>query len=285
VPLTTDRAGRSCGRAVPIGADDSRRGNDLEAAGVVPEGRGAKRRWPSGLTSAPTPDRTSAAREGWWRRRESNPRPKARRRGTLHACPLLFSRARREKAAKNRQAPDPEHLTVARRAAAQPPACLMTFDPQPPGEAEANAHSLIRLRERTENPQLTDVPSDLRVNGARHASRDLELPSKPNSPPRLRSVQGTPLRRSGRPQGTPLRRSGRPQGTPLRRSGRQRAGRSPTHLAIVRHRPLGPALTWPSRPSDTIPWHSLAPAQLGGAVPGSAGSPPDGRYSRRRTGG
>ena len=118
----------------------------------------------------------------WWRRRESNPRPKARRRGTLHACPLLFSRARREKAAKNRQAPDPEHLTVARRAAAQPPACLMTFDPQPPGEAEANAHSLIRLRERTENPQLTDVPSDLRVNGARHAFLDSIPPSKPDRP-------------------------------------------------------------------------------------------------------
>jgi hypothetical protein len=94
----------------------------------------------------------------------------------------------------------------------------MTFDPQPPGEAEANAHSLIRLRERTENPQLTDVPSDLRVNGARHASRDLELPSKPNSPPRLRSIQGTPLRRSGR----------------------QRAGRSPAHLTIVRHVRLRP---------------------------------------------
>ena len=39
-------------------------------------------------------------KEMWWRRRESNPRPKARRRGTLHACPRLFSRARREDAAK-----------------------------------------------------------------------------------------------------------------------------------------------------------------------------------------
>jgi len=38
--------------------------------------------------------------EGWWRRRESNPRPKARRRGTLHACPLLDSRIQREEAAK-----------------------------------------------------------------------------------------------------------------------------------------------------------------------------------------
>jgi len=36
----------------------------------------------------------------WWRRRESNPRPKARRRGTLHACPHLLSHARREDAAK-----------------------------------------------------------------------------------------------------------------------------------------------------------------------------------------
>jgi hypothetical protein len=90
-----------------------------------------------------------------------------------------MSHARREEAAKNRRTPDPEHLTIARRAAARSPACLMTFGPQPPGEVKANAHSLIRLRERTENPQLTDVPSDLRVNGARHASRDLAPPSKP----------------------------------------------------------------------------------------------------------
>src|SRR5258705_12270842 len=129
----------------------------------------------------------------WWRRRESNPRPKARRRGTLHACPLLFSRLRREEAAKNRRRPSPEHLTVARRAATRPPACLMTFDPQPPGEVRANAHSLIRLRERTENPQLTDVPSDLRVNGARPASRDPAPPSKPKSPPSVEiGLDGAP---------------------------------------------------------------------------------------------
>ena len=41
---------------------------------------------------------------------------------------------------------------------------------------------LIKLRERTEYPQLTDVPSDLRVNGARHASLDSILPSKPERP-------------------------------------------------------------------------------------------------------
>jgi hypothetical protein len=38
---------------------------------------------------------------------------------------------------------------------------------------------LIKLRERTNYPQLTDVPSDLRVNGARHASHESLPPSKP----------------------------------------------------------------------------------------------------------
>ncbi len=84
---------------------------------------------------------------------------------------------------QNRQAPDPENLAPGRRAAIREPACFMTSDPQPPGEVRADAHSLIRLRERTENPQLTDVPSDLRVNGARHASHDFAPPSKPMSPP------------------------------------------------------------------------------------------------------
>src|SRR5688572_2884958 len=41
---------------------------------------------------------------------------------------------------------------------------------------------LIKQRERTEYPQLTDVPSDLRVNGARHASRESLPPSKPYRP-------------------------------------------------------------------------------------------------------
>ena len=48
-----------------------------------------------------------------------------------------------------------------------------------PGER----HCLIKQRERTDCPQLTDVPSDLRVNRARHASRNPVPPSKPNSPP------------------------------------------------------------------------------------------------------
>src|SRR3954464_14437880 len=58
----------------------------------------------------------------------------------------------------------------------------MTSGSQPPGEVGRDAHSLIRLRERTEYPQLTDVPSDLRVNGARHASRESLPPSKPSRP-------------------------------------------------------------------------------------------------------
>jgi hypothetical protein len=76
--------------------------------------------------------------ESWWRRRESNPRPKARRRGTLHACPLLKSRARRVEAAKYRQAPDPANLTRTRRVARCAPACLMASDPQAPGKPEAD---------------------------------------------------------------------------------------------------------------------------------------------------
>ena len=82
----------------------------------------------------PSPD----TREGWWRRRELNPRPKARRRGTLHACPLLGFRARRVEAAKYRQALAPENLAGTRRGTTCPPACLMAFGPQPPGEVEAN---------------------------------------------------------------------------------------------------------------------------------------------------
>ena len=76
--------------------------------------------------------------ESWWRRRESNPRPKARPRGTLHACPLLSFRARRVEAAKYRRALASEDLAAARRGATRPPACLMASDPQPPGEAGAD---------------------------------------------------------------------------------------------------------------------------------------------------
>ena len=114
-----------------------------------------------------------------------NPRPKARRRGTLHAYPLLLSRAQREEAAKNRRVtssgesrpPPPEHQRgTSLFNGVRPPATR---------RGQGERHSLIKLRERTDCPQLTDVPSDLRVNGARHASHDLEPPSKPNSPPRV----------------------------------------------------------------------------------------------------
>jgi len=118
----------------------------------------------------------------WWRRRESNPRPKVPPRGNLHAYPFLNSHGQREETAKNRRPPDSVILTVGRRATIQPPARLMASDPQPPGEAEADAHSLIKLRERTDYPQLRDIPPDLRVSGARHASRVSLPPSKPNRP-------------------------------------------------------------------------------------------------------
>jgi hypothetical protein len=43
-------------------------------------------------------------------------------------------------------------------------------------------------------PQLTDVPSDLRVNGARHASRESLPPSKPFRPLMVRTIgaRGSP---------------------------------------------------------------------------------------------
>src|SRR5687768_18549297 len=85
-----------------------------------------------------TPERASGASERWWRRRESNPRPKARRRGTLHACPLLGFRARRVEAAKYRQALASVNLAGTRRGATCPPACLMASDPHPPGEGRAD---------------------------------------------------------------------------------------------------------------------------------------------------
>ena len=49
---------------------------------------------------------------------------------------------------------------------------------------QGERHCLIKLRERTDCPQLTDVPSDLRVNGARHAFLESIPPSKPDRPQR-----------------------------------------------------------------------------------------------------
>src|SRR5262245_8724956 len=95
------------------------------------------------------------SREGW-RRRESNPRPKVLPRGTLHACPLLMSHARRDEAAKNRRAPDSEtsrdqmpsrHLTASLFNGVWPPTTR---------RGRGRRSQLIKLRERTVNPQLTD---------------------------------------------------------------------------------------------------------------------------------
>ena len=112
---------------------------------------------------------------------ESNPRP-SNPRGTLHACPLLISHARREEAAKNRRAPDSvksRGQTPSRR----PIASLFNgIWPPTTRRGQGRRSQLIKLRERAEYPQLTDVPSDLRVNGARHASRESLPPSKPYRP-------------------------------------------------------------------------------------------------------
>ena len=126
----------------------------------------------------------SVPEEKWWRRRESNPRPKVRRRRTLHACPLRDFHARRVETAKYHQALASETSRghAPRRRVAT--SLLDGVRPSTTRRGQGERHCLIKQRERTENPQLTDVPSDLRVNGARHASRDLALPSKPNSPPR-----------------------------------------------------------------------------------------------------
>jgi hypothetical protein len=98
------------------------------------------------LLDSPDPEGGSEAGSKslrWWRRRESNPRPKARPRRTLHACPLLMSHVRREEAAKTAGHQTRKLLAIARRAAARSPACLMTSDPQPPGEVRADAHSVL----------------------------------------------------------------------------------------------------------------------------------------------
>src|SRR4030095_11030418 len=85
----------------------------------------------------------------WWRRRELNPRPKARRRGTLHAYPLLLSRAQREEAAKNRRVtssgesrpPPPEHQRGT--------SLFNGVRPPTTRRGQGERHSLIKLRERT----------------------------------------------------------------------------------------------------------------------------------------
>ena len=118
----------------------------------------------------------------WWRRRESNPRPKVRPRGTLHAYPLLFSHARREEAAQNRRAPDSVSFRDQRPGHPLIPSLFNGIWPPTTRRGQGRRSLLIKQRERTEYPQLTDVPSDLRVDGARHASHESLPPSKPCRP-------------------------------------------------------------------------------------------------------
>ena len=90
--------------------------------------------------------------------------------------------------ANNRQAPDPvksRHRTPSRR-----PIASLFNDIWPPTtrRGQGRRSLLIKQRERTVYPQLTDVPSDLRVNGARHASRESLPPSKPFRPLMLQTM-------------------------------------------------------------------------------------------------
>ena len=114
-----------------------------------------------------------------------NPRPKARRRRTLHACPLAgFSCP----SCGSGEVPPGLSLGKSRRHAPRrhvPTSLFNGVRPPTTRRGQGERHCLIKQRERTDCPQLTDVPSDLRVNGARHASQDPAPPSKPNSPPKV----------------------------------------------------------------------------------------------------
>jgi hypothetical protein len=118
----------------------------------------------------------------WWRRRESNPRPKALPRRTLHAYPLPMSHGRREEAAQNRRPPDPVKSRGWTPSHHPTASLLDDIWPLTTRRGQGRRSQLIKLRERTNYPQLTDVPSDLRVNGARHASYESSPPSKPCRP-------------------------------------------------------------------------------------------------------
>ena len=71
--------------------------------------------------AGPGPD-SGANVVGWWRRRESNPRPRVRLRGTLHACPPLNVSLPVSKDGGNRRKPAPKSLAGACRRHARRPA-------------------------------------------------------------------------------------------------------------------------------------------------------------------
>ena len=58
---------------------------------------------------------TDSTRVKWWRRRESNPRPKVCLRRTLHACPLLIVSLPVLKHGRNHRKPAPMNLATTRR--------------------------------------------------------------------------------------------------------------------------------------------------------------------------
>jgi hypothetical protein len=118
----------------------------------------------------------------WWRRRESNPRPRARYRRTLHACPLLLIRGRPGEEAKtaSRYSREASRRPRPGTTSSSQPACLTST---PRAQATWRWTSLlVKQRERAANPQLWLFPPDLRVDGARHASHGPIPPSKPNRP-------------------------------------------------------------------------------------------------------
>ena len=75
----------------------------------------------------------------WWRRRESNPRPKVQHRGNLHAYPPLKCRSRRRRAAETAGSRAPMNLVVACRCRARRPARCMTPGSRPAGVVRTGA--------------------------------------------------------------------------------------------------------------------------------------------------
>ena len=126
-----------------------------------------------------------------WRRRESNPRPRARYRRTLHACPLLLSHGRPGEEAKtaSRYSREASRRPRPGTTSSSQPACLTST---PRAQATCRWTSLlVKQRERAANPQLWLFPPDLRVDGARHASHGPIPPSKPSRPHMWRRWPGS----------------------------------------------------------------------------------------------
>ena len=82
---------------------------------------------------------TDSTRVKWWRRRESNPRPRVRCRRTLHACPPLKFSPPTSKGGGNRRRPSPDasHRRVAVPRATTSP--LYDAYPRPVGAARVSA--------------------------------------------------------------------------------------------------------------------------------------------------